>query len=176
MIKTHPVAQGSPEWLELRKGLYTGSNAHKLLKFGTIDYSKNADSTFNGNFYTKRGHILEDEAIDLYQRINRVVVERPGFVTNSKYPGCGYSPDGLTADRTIEVKCFNEEKHRAAAKYIPLEVKSQGHFGMLICEKKLCDLILYNPELPASEALIVLTIRQNPAVQANLRKILKDVK
>lgn len=172
MIKIHQVKQGSPAWQTLREGKYTGSNADKLLKFGTIDYSRTEDSEWQGNFHTRRGHILEQEAIELYEQIKVIKVDRPGFVTNDKFPECGYSPDGLTEDRTIEVKAFEAEKHREAADTPPLKIKAQCHFGMVICDKKLCDLLLYNPDLPADEALIILTIRQNPLVKANFMRIL----
>lgn len=176
MIILHRIPQGSPEWLELRRGLYTGSNADKLLKFGTIDYSRTDDNGWGGNFHTKRGHILEDEAIELYEAITGIKVDRPGFVTNTRYPECGYSPDGLVPDRTIEVKSFIQDKHEAAAKYVPFEILAQCHFGKLICDKKLCDLLLYNPDLPADQALIIITIKHKAAIQANFRRKLREGK
>jgi len=176
VITLHRLLQGSPEWLELRQGLYTGSNADKLLRFGTIDYSRTEDNGWGGNFHTKRGHILEDEAIGLYQDITGVEVDRPGFVTNTRYLECGYSPDGIAPDRTIEVKSFIEEKHEAAAKYVPFKILAQCYFGMLICGKKICDLLLYNPDLPADRALVIITIKLKPAIRANFRRKLKGEK
>lgn len=173
MIKVHEVTQGSSEWHQLRAGKYTGSSADKLLKFGTIEYSRTTPADFKGNFYTKRGHILEGEAIKLYQRIKDVTVQLPGFVTNSKYPTCGYSPDGLLPDRTIEVKAFEVSRHRAMlGGDIPFKVLAQCYFGMFICDRKLCDLIIYNPELEVAEAFKVITVRSKPAVTSNLKLIL----
>lgn len=183
MIKIHDdIEQGTDEWLELRKDLYTGSNAHKLLKSSgkmkIVDgvaspYALAEITGFAGNFYTKRGHILEDEAIELYEQIKKCTVERAGFVTNSKFPNCGYSPDGLRADRTLECKAFKEEKHMTMFRgELPITVLAQCHFGMLICGKKFCDLLIYNPDLEAREAFKIITIRYNPKIAANFKRIL----
>jgi len=182
MITIHEVTQGSDSWLELRAGLYTGSNAHKLLEHAAktkvingkvSSYAQGEISNFKGNFHTKRGHILEDEAIELYERITARNIDRPGFVTNTRFPGCGYSPDGIRADRTIECKAFQEDKHMKMYNgEIPITVQAQCHFGMLICGKKLCDLLIYNPDLDAKYALKIITIRWNPRIAANFRRIL----
>lgn len=77
MITTHQVQQGSDEWKEARVGKYTGSNAYKLLSsFGATEYAKAINDSFTGNFHTERGHILEEEAVDLYETIKGVAVDR----------------------------------------------------------------------------------------------------
>lgn len=182
MIVVHKVTQGDAEWEDLRQGLYTGSNSHKLLEHANKTKIVNGVSSayalteitgFGGNFFTKRGHILEDEAIELYERITARDIDRPGFVTNTRYPNCGYSPDGLRVDRTIEVKAFNEQKHMEMYRgHIPLKVLSQCYFGMLICGRKLCDLVIYNPDLEAKYAFKIIPIRWNPKIAANFRRIL----
>lgn len=185
MITLHDVEQGTDEWHKLREDLYTGSGADKLLKFSghikVVDgvaspYGITEITGFGGNFHTKRGHILEDEAIELYQRIRKKIGIRfendrkVGFVTNSKFPNCGYSPDDIYPDRTVEVKAFIEEKHMLMFNgELPLKVLSQCHFGMLICGKKICDLLIYNPDLEARQAFKIITIRWNPAIARNFR-------
>lgn len=185
MIQLHQLKQGDPEWHKLREGLYTGSNAHKLLKFGAIDYSLTEASNFRGNFHTRRGHVLEDEAIELYEQIKKTKGfrfpdgEKVGFVTNSKFPTCGYSPDDLYPDRTIEVKAFEEAKHMQMFNgEIPLTVLAQCYFGMLICDKKICDLLIYNPALDpkkytVKEMFKIITIKQKPLIKANFIRRLK---
>lgn len=184
MITTHDVDQKTEEWQKLRAGKYTGSNADKLLahanKLKIVDgvisgYSLTEISGFTGNFYTRRGGLLEDEAIELYKAIRKVEVERPGFVTNSRYPMCGYSPDGICTDRTIEVKCFKEDKHLSIYNGdIPISVLAQTHFGMLICDKPLCDLVIYHPKLPPKQAFKIIAIKQNRRINANFKRILKN--
>lgn len=196
MITIHEVEQGTEKWKNLRDNLYTGQNADKLLshsgKLKVIDgvvsaYALTEITGFSGNFYTKRGHILEDQAIDLYRKINKCDVSvspEAGFVTNSKFPTCGYSPDGLRVDRTIECKAFNKDKHMKMFKGdIPLKVLAQCHFGMLICGKKICDLVIYNPDFAKKlledgsvnpdynpkYAIKIITIRWNPSIAKNFK-------
>lgn len=204
MIELHDIEQGTEEWLELRKDLYTGSGADKLLRHSSkikiVDgvvsaYALSEITGFSGNFHTKRGHVLEDEAIEIYQHIRGSVgIRMPsgrkvGFVTNSKFPNCGYSPDDLYPDRTVEVKAFSKEKHlQLIGGDIPLKVLAQCYFGQLICGKKLTDLVPYNPhfvrktlvdaegnEYPnpdydPAKAFKIIPIRWKPKVAANFKR------
>lgn len=181
-ITVHNVAQGSAEWLEARVGKYTGSNAYKLLSsFGATAYAQAIHDSFEGNFYTKRGHLLEDEAIELYEAIYKTSVERPGFITNDDFPTCLYSPDGIDGDYLLEVKCFNKDKHtRIYNGDIPLPIKAQIHFGLLITGKKKGILIIYNPEFTRGDnpeprkAFKCIAISRNPMIAANFKKILTE--
>lgn len=167
MPTLHNVEQRSQEWHELRKNKVTASNAGKLLEYGVRKAIE--PSTFEGNIWTERGQLLESEALELYERIRDVDVLRIGFVTNDKYPNCGASPDGIT-DRLIEVKCFNKDKHSSIEKSnIPFEVMAQVQFGMMICELDLADLVLYNPDLPAKEALKIIEIKRDEKIITNIQ-------
>lgn len=173
MVTIHQVEQGSEAWHELREGLYTGSNAHKLLRYGATRFALTEQSSFRGSFWTERGHLLETEAIELYERITNSRVERPGFVTNDRFPGCGYSPDGLPAVLLIEVKCFDEPRHRKLlAGDIPLEVMAQVQFGMMILERKLAHLVPYNPNLDPKSAIKIIKIKRNSRIINNFKRIL----
>lgn len=175
MITTHDIEQGSPAWHEARAGKFTGSNADKLLSsFGAHEYAKAIEASFTGNFHTKRGHILEDEAIELYTTITKQDVKHCGFVTNSEYPDCLYSPDGLTDTHIIEVKCFAEKAHMAIFKGdIPRKVLAQVHFGMLICERKAGRLVIYNPDLQPQKAFKIIEIAYDQRIQDNFKRILQ---
>lgn len=173
MVKVHQVEQGSEDWHELRAGKYTGSNAHKLLRYGATRYALTEQSSFGGSFWTKRGHLLEEEAIELYERITHTIVDRPGFVTNDRFPRCGYSPDGLQSEPLLEVKCFDEPKHlQLIAGNIPLEIMAQVQFGMMICERKFSFLLPYNPKLEPKKAFKIIKIRANRTILNNFKRIL----
>ena len=175
MVVIHNITQGTPEWHKLRDGLYTGSNADKLLRFGKIPYSQSSDTGFKGNYYTKRGHLLEDEAIKLYNEIRNVQGLRPGFVTNTRYRGCGYSPDDLLPDRTVEVKAFDKEMHLKMAKKPSFKILAQCHFGKVICGVKLTDLLFYNPDMEqVKDRLIIVSVKYNQAIMSNIRRIIKE--
>ena len=143
------VEQGTPEWLELRNAKFTGSNAHLLLtSFGAGSWAQSQDTSWSGNFSTKRGHYLEDKAIELYERVTDSKVKHTGCVTNDDYPNCLYSPDGYQEDRVIEVKCFSPEVHLKTIDAIEnytlhgVKILAQCHFGQMILEKDLTDFLI----------------------------------
>ncbi len=179
MITLHDVEQGTPEWHALREGLYTGEGAHKLLKYGKIDYALSHVNNFKGNFWTKRGHLLEKEAMGLYQRINNLNILSVGFVTNDKYPECGYSPDGLLPSILLEVKCFDKDEHMKLINAktiddIPFKILAQIYFGLLITELPLAQLIAYNPKMKdVKDRFKIIEIPAKRAVINNFKRILK---
>jgi hypothetical protein len=167
-VTIHDVKQGTDEWLDLRKNKVTGTKAATLLTHGkqaAIDKDKN--STFTGNQYTDRGHRLEPDAIAVYNHVYNVDILEVGFVTNSLYSDCGYSPDGILNKKLIEVKCFNESRHIACSKEIPFTILSQIHFGMMVCELEECDLIFYNPDIGVEKAFIVCNIKYETRIVNN---------
>lgn len=61
------IEQGTQEWLELREGKITCSNAKTLLyrgKKACLDANKRAAGRLrpNGNSYAERGHVVENDA------------------------------------------------------------------------------------------------------------------
>lgn len=168
MIIYHDVKQGSPKWFALRKNLWTGSKAIRLLQGKPML----PDSDFQGNKYTKRGQILESVAIREYERIIGHRVKHPGFVTNTVYPNAGYSPDAIDRKILIEVKAFNDERHdKLVAGDIPLEVETQIYFGMVITGLRKARLLAINPE--REEQLTIIDIDYEKTIGNNIRKKLR---
>lgn len=164
MITIHPVIQGSQEWHKLHDGLWTGSTAIKLLQGKKLPEW----TDFGGNKWTDRGKLLEPIAIREYERETEAMVERAGFVTNSKYPNAGFSPDGLEPDIVVEVKCLNGERHEALVNgNIPVEILSQIHFGMVICEKSKGVLLAFNPDFEPQ--LTIIKIEKNKIIEDNIQ-------
>lgn len=167
-ISPEEIPQGSEKWHEIRNGLITGTTAYDLLTGLSIEdcLAKKQDSTFTGNYYTKRGHVLEDEAKELYHELDNDKITNVGFVLNDKYPNAGVSPDGIVykADipaYLIEVKCFKEEKHLSVYQSLDAHVYSQIQFGLFITELPFAELLLYNPDIKEPE-LAFLTRRIYP--------------
>ena len=104
-----------------------------------------------------------------------VVIREFGSLENGKYPGCAYSPDGVVFPTTlkkltrdewqqmplIEIKCYSDETHHADGTVskpmkhtkcckdfgsVPISAKVQMQFGMMIAERDICYLVLYNPD------------------------------
>lgn len=104
------IEQGTQEWLDLRVGRVTCSNALTLLTRGK-EFCKEANllsaerTTPNGNGYAERGHVIEDEA----RNALNAQLEKSGyklvtcaFITHDDYPDAGYSPDGLIVPIDLE--------------------------------------------------------------------------
>lgn len=170
------IKQNSDEWLKAREGKVTGSIADTLLTRGLDAALKANYSHFKGNYYTQRGHILEDECIEVYEGIYGVKVDRPGMVTNDAFPGAACSPDGIDGIYLIEVKAFNEKRHNeiVSVNTIPMKIMAQLQFNMMICGLKESKLLLYNPDLDdPKKCYRELRVRANPRIQGNLKIKLK---
>lgn len=172
MIVWHDVKQGTQEWLDLRKDLWTGSKAMRLLQGKR--YREEGD--FGGNIYTRRGKILEEVAIREYERQVKRKVARPGFVTNTVYPTAGYSPDAIDGRILIENKSLNGVKHEdLVAGKIPLIYLCQVFFGMIITGCRRARLLAFNPEYP--DQLVIIDIKYEVKIGNNIRSKLKaDIK
>ncbi len=168
MIIYHPVEQGSPEWKALRKPLWTGTTAIRLLQGKPLL----EESEFGGNWATRRGQALEQVAIKEYERIVRRYVSRPGFITNTVYNNAGYSPDAIDRRVLLEVKALNGERHeKLAGGDIPLEYLVQIYFGMIVTGLRKAKLLAFNPEY--SQQLTVINITYDKTIGNNIRKKLR---
>jgi predicted phage-related endonuclease len=170
VIIWHDVGQGSEAWKALRKGLWTGSIAIRLLMGKALP----ADSDWDGNDATRRGHALEVASIREYERKYGVKVKRPGFVTNTVYPNAGFSPDAIDRGYVLESKSFSGKRHDdLAAGKIPLEILVQIYFGMIITGLRKGRLLAYNPEVVGAEELTVINITYNKVIGGRIRKLLR---
>lgn len=183
------MKQGEDEWHARRDGKYSGSNADKTLRSATSkrivngvvsNYAVVETSDFTGNFWTERGHLLEDEAIELYEAIKGVKIMRNdegikvGIVENDKFPNCIYSPDGIAPVPIIEVKCFDKEKHMELVRGdIPFKILAQIHYGLAITERPFAHLIAYNPKMERVEDKFKIhTIKRDVGIINNFKRIL----
>ena len=168
MITYHDVEQGTVKWKLMRKGLWTGSTAVRLLQGKKLL----DESDWGGNDATRRGHALEIVAIREYERRYKTKVQRPGFVTNSVYSNAGYSPDGIDGGYLLEVKSFNESNHKDLVnRSIPVVILAQIYFGMIITGKRKARLLAFNPDF--REQLTVINITYDKIIGANIRKKLR---
>lgn len=119
------IEQGTQEWLELRRGRVTCSNALTLLQRGK-NYCLEANDlaaarlTPNGNTYAERGHVIEAETreeLNAFLQQHGLKLETCTFITNDDYPMAGYSPDGLIVP-------IGNEKWWESREFIPAEFKA----------------------------------------------------
>jgi hypothetical protein len=152
----HDVQQGSPEWLELRRGRVTASSASRLLT-PTGKLSSSIDDEvgrvvaermglqdpeyINTTGWMQRGIDLEGEAADAFSLITDYEWESVGFVTNNAFDYAGCSPDRLIDKREpLEIKCPKPSTHLrwlanpADRGYVvPAEYRAQLAMQMVLC-------------------------------------------
>lgn len=175
MIKIYEeseIKQGTDEWLELRKNRISGTDGASILRGKTfeeiLEVKRNA-KPFTGNYWTKRGHILEDESRNIYSEVYEPV-KTAGIITNSKYPNAIFSPDGLIGEDGLwENKSFSKDKHLQTMEELTLEIIGQTQLGLFISERKYCDLCLFNPDLPVEQAYFVKRIYPIPEIQEKFK-------
>lgn len=165
------MVQGSEEWFAARCGLLTASEMHLIvtptLKAASNDKERAHLYELLAQRITKyvepryisddmlRGQDDEIEGVELYAK-HYVPIERVGFVTNDKWGfTLGYSPDALVGDDgLIECKSRNQKyqirtivEHFAQDGIDP-DFMVQVQTGLLVSERKWCDLISYCGGLP----------------------------
>lgn len=165
----HDLEQNSPEWYAIRLGKPTASGASNLVT-STGKESKSIDEyaiklagdlfageeldSWTGNYWTERGHELEDSARSLYELINDNQTDRVGFITDDDEL-YGASPDSLVLDcGMLEIKCKKASEHIKTIMYInkmkkpPTEHYSQCQMQTFVTGRKWVDLMFYHPSLP----------------------------
>lgn len=165
------VVQGSDEWMAHRTGLLTASEM-KLIVTPTLKTASN-DKERAHLFellaqritgYVEPSYVSDDmlrgqedevEASLLYAK-TYAPVQQVGFVTNDKWGfTLGYSPDGVVGDDgLIECKSRNQKLQirtiveYVAANTIDPDFAIQVQTGLLVTERKWCDLVSYCGGLP----------------------------
>jgi len=167
-LKIHPeLIQGSPEWLEQRRGLVTASVVGKLITAGVKVADNNesrglttlltaeritgwSDPTFISDDML-RG--IDDEPIarDVYAE-HRAPVQEVGFMTEDRWGfTIGYSPDGLVGDvGLIEIKSRRSKMQLATilADTIPAENMAQLQCGLLVSGREWIDYVSFCGGMP----------------------------
>lgn len=180
-MKKHDVFQGSLPWLELRAGILTASEAKSLVtpKFKirtgemveTLLATKLAEKWLGplpsfSAWATEQGQLLEETAIPAYEFEHGIKIERIGFITSDD-DRIGCSPDGMLADRGLEIKSLQPVHHVKCLMDggVPEDYLAQIHFSLLVTGMKLWQLFLYHRRLPAME----FTVERDDAIMDTLQ-------
>jgi hypothetical protein len=159
------VEQGTPEWLQLRIGVFAASEFDKLItpsarrpstqRDGLI-YRMASEVLMGRPIETRQtswmawGLLYEDEARRFYKMETGLDVMHPGFVFKDETRRVGCSPDGLTKTGGLEVKCPSPETH---LRYLldgvlPTEYVCQVQGCLYVTGQDYWDFLSYHPELP----------------------------
>lgn len=184
----HNVEQRSEEWFALRMGKLTGSNFPMLMpssrqKVNVTDTQKkyllekacelltNERKESFSNSSMQWGTDHEEEAISYYELEKMTVVNEVGFYEINK--SIGDSPDGVTTDRCIEIKCPNSTTHLTyildSTKLLN-NYKWQCYAHMWATGLNKCDLISYDPRFPDNKKMVIVEIEKDDEEM----KILQD--
>ena len=165
MIIRLDCTQGSYPWQLCRMGLPTASAFHRILTPKKLGVSKPGIASLAAELiaerlmmtplevdaggFAGRGSELEPEAVAWYEVQTDATVERDGFYFDAERM-IGGSPDGVTEDAGIEVKCLSPAKHlRFLLGDPPADYLAQVQASMLLCQRERWDLLFYHPTLPS---------------------------
>lgn len=162
MTTSTDLIQGSPEWLEARRGLVTASVVGQMITPKTVkpsvgETAKSLIATLCAERITgriepvfasndmMRGQLDEPRARDLYAEHMGVEVVEAGFITlEIGFATLGYSPDGIVGDDgLIEIKSRRQKKHfqTIVANEVPVENMAQLQAGLLVTGREWIDYI-----------------------------------
>lgn len=163
----YDIAQGTQEWLDIRRGLLTASEMSRIIT-PKLKLADNQDSRAHVyaiaaqritghveegfiSFKMMRGHEEETDARDLY-REHYAPVDICGFITNDKWGfTLGCSPDGLVGSiGMIEAKSRDPrfQIETTVKGEIPAEHIIQVQSELLISEREWCHYLSYSGGLP----------------------------
>ncbi len=164
MIEIIECAQGSDDWFRARAGIPTASEFQTLLMSGRSGGESKTRATYlkklaaeiitgepseNYQSYAMvRGHLMEDEAREMYRFVHDAELTQIGFIRNGR-KGC--SPDSLAGDSggvEIKTKAGHILIDVLEKDEIPNEHIAQLQGFLWVCEREWVDLVCYWPKMP----------------------------
>jgi len=126
----------------------------------------------------ERGKYLEPRAAQIVKEALDKKIEHYGGIENSKYPCCGYSPDGVAYDKSFlwENKSFLREHHmKCITGHIDKNIVLQCQWGMFISGIPLCYLSFYNPDIDGDDSFQLIKLEYNTDLQKPFESIVKEL-
>ena len=177
-IKTETIEQRSEEWFKARLGKITGSKFDLLMpscrqkdtEFNDtqLEYlAEKAIEKMTGktaeHFTTtdmENGTEGEPLAKKYYELENYTLIKEVGFYQFGV--NFGDSPDGITDDRCIEIKCPKSTTHFKYYRYPEKLLKKyqwQCYGHMIATGLRQCDLFSFDPRFPDDKKMVVVNIQ-----------------
>ena len=182
------LEQGTPEWLEARRGIVTASTVGKLLtstgKIANNDTSRALTETLAlerltgrvqytpPSFDMRRGSILEDDARTVYaDRYGPVTEVGFGRIDEDGY-SYGASPDGLRGGHGgLEIKCPKPSTHfhTILEGEVPRQYLPQIHMNMLVFDAEWWDFMSHDPGQPPFVKRVYRSTEWDELITASVR-------
>jgi len=178
------MKQLDEEWFEARRGLITGSRVATVVNGGprawnTMLNKLAKEKTMTGAELAAKqidaaslswGRKYEPIAKATYELMYNIELDTPAFITNSAYPGCGYSPDGRWPlpqyGRLVEIKCpYRTVNHGANVLYRQgvKDYQPQMQFGNMITMSHECDFVSFDRRYPdPDKRIVVIPVKADP--------------
>lgn len=173
--------QGSPEWLQWRCGMITGSRMDDVLSVlmrGGGETQKRFEYKVQlvAERLTRRAaeHYVSPEmewgianeplARGAYEALTGQFVETTGFWVHDELAYFGASPDALVGkDGVLEIKCPKTSTHikYLLAKEVPAEYEPQMAAELACTGRQWCDFVSFDPRLPEGLQLFIVRYERN---------------
>ena len=177
--------QGSDEWLMARLGCASASQFDKIMT-ASLKPSTQAEVYQNklvGEWYTQtpesifitdamaRGTELEPQAREAWSFITGKTVEEYGFIYLNEQKLVGASPDGLSDDSGLEIKCCLPSTHvgMLLANKVPSKYIGQVQGCMMVTGRETWDFCAYCPDFPP----LIITVERDDKWQAAFKPLLE---
>jgi YqaJ-like viral recombinase domain len=180
--------QGTQEWRQERCGNVTASRISDVLakplkgaKEATTRRNYRAEiicELLTGkvqegfmSYDMRRGIEQEPFARADYEIRKGVIVTTAGFVPHPRIPRAGASPDGLVgSDGLVQFKAPKTANHLdyLMAGIVPSEYRPQMQFEMACTERKWCDFVSYDSNLPEHLQLFIIRFERDEAAIAEI--------
>ena len=184
--------QGTPEWLEARRGKVTASRIKDIITRTKSGYSA-ARAKYRNELIAERltgtpviayvnesmrwGTQNEPAARLAYESKTGNLVEEVGFVPHPTIPDAGASPDGLIEDdATLEIKCPNTTTHieTLLSGAVPEDHIPQIQWQLACTDRQFCVFASYDPRMPEGMDLFVTAVeRDDDMIDDITREVVK---
>ncbi|XP_022900417.1 uncharacterized protein [Onthophagus taurus] len=155
----------SNEWYETRYGRITASKVYEVCRCKTEDGCLVESILGSGKIpqtaAMSRGLKLEEEVLDMVQKIYKINIRKCGIFILKDYPIFGASPDGISEKYCIEIKCPQAQNY---VKYIDNEGKiskkgyAQLQLQMLFSQRKHGLFCVASPSFEETKAVTIVEI------------------
>lgn len=173
------ISQGSPEWLRLKLGVISASNASKVVAKKDSDtrltyMAELAAQVCTGimeeinSKYLDWGNQNEDAARSHYEFANDCEIVQVPFVFKDSSFREGCSPDGLVGEKGVEIKCPYNSVHFIKF-FTEDKIKSEYIYQYQYCLRILggdeWDFVQFDPRMKKNP-MKTLLVKRDPEIQA----------
>lgn len=155
-------------WFDLRYGRVTASHLYEVARCKTVDgvlieKILGALKPFQTEA-TKRGLLLEDKVLQVVSQKKNIKIKKCGLLLKKEFPIFGASPDGLSENYCVEVKCPSKEK--TVQNYIKDNTINRRYYfqmqlQMLLSNKKEALFCVASPEFETNHNVDIYNVTFN---------------